>query len=286
MLILSKEVLILKKVVGLISDFGEGPYAGIMAEVATCLGGIPLHIDHSVPSFDIVSGAYVTLQAYRWLPKGSSLAVVVDPGVGTERKAIIIKTKNYYLVGPDNGVLYPAAKEDNIDKIYEVDPQRLLERVKRASTCIGFFSHKISKTFHGRDIFAPTATLLTLGIDPEDLTKKRLKEEDIVKLDIEHIEVKNNKFSFKVIYIDKFGNVTLSWRKLPFNLGENVLICDEKQEICLKGKASSAFQDVKIGEALVYINSFGFLEVAINQGNASKKLKVRTGDTLTISKEV
>ncbi len=272
----------MNKVVGLISDFGEGPYAGIMAEVVACLGGTPLHIDHSIPPFDIVSGAYVTLQAYRWLPKGSSMAVVIDPGVGTERKAIIVKTKNYYLVGPDNGVLYPAAKEDDIDKIYEVDPQKLLDVTRRIAKCIGFLDHKISKTFHGRDIFAPTATLLTLGIGPEELAKKELKEEDIVKLDIERMEVKDNKFFLKVIYIDRFGNVALSWRKLLFSIGEKVLICNEEQGICIKGRVSSTFQDVSRGEPLIYINSFGFLEVAINQGNASRELKAKTGDILTV----
>lgn len=274
--------MILKGVVGLISDFGQGVYAGIMAEIVSCLGGVPIHIDHSIPSFNVTAGAYVSLQTYRWLPKGSSLAVVVDPGVGTKRKAIAVKTRNYYLVGPDNGVLYPASIEDGITKIYEIDPTKLLDILKNKGACVGFLKHKVSSTFHGRDLFAPAASLLSLGMPPESFTKGIVKTGEIVKLKIEDIDLHDNKFTFKVIYIDKFGNIALSWRKLPLSIGDRVLVCNEESKICVNGRISRTFQDVKIGEVLVYINSFGFLEIAVNQGSASKKLNAKIGNRMSI----
>ena len=271
----------MRGVVGLISDFGWGPYAGIMAEVVSCLGAEPLHIDHSVPSFRVEPGAYVVLQAYRWLPRGSSLAAVIDPGVGTSRRAIVIKTKNYYLVGPDNGVLYPAALDDGIDSVYVIDENELLEVLRRQSKCKGFEDHKVSSTFHGRDLFAPVAALLSLGEDPRSFLRE-VDRETLVKLDLEFFEVKGGRHRFKVIYIDKFGNVALSARILPFPLGTAVRVRAGDREV--RARVSRTFQEVNVGEALVYLNSFGFLEVAVNQGSASETLKTSIGDILEIEK--
>jgi S-adenosylmethionine hydrolase len=270
-----------RKVVGLISDFGFGPYAGIMSEVVRCLGATPIDIDHSVPPFSVEAGAYIALESYKWLPKGSSLAVVVDPGVGTQRRAIIIKTRNYYLVGPNNGVLYPAALDDGIVSVYEIDVLKLLNLIKRYSRCKGFEDHKLSYTFHGRDIFAPAAALLALGVEPEEFSSE-MDVKDLVELRLDSFIREDDTYKFKVIYIDRFGNVVLSSRLMPFNIGEEVTVFSK--EVKLKAKIARTFQDVNLGEMLLYINSFGFLEIAVNQGNASSRLGVNIGDEVIISK--
>ncbi len=267
---------------GLISDFGYGPYAGVMSEVVRCLGGTPLDIDHSIPSFSIESGAYIALQTYRWLPRGSSLAVVVDPGVGTYRKSLIIKTKNYFLVGPDNGVLYPAAKEDGIVKIYNIDVSKLGKIIENISRCKGFEKYSVSNTFHGRDVFAPAATLLTLGFEPETFATP-INENEIVSLNLESCKLEERSLKLKVIYIDKFGNAALSCRLLPFSLGEEVVI--KMKDKKMTAKVVKTFQNVSLGNAAIYLNSFGFLEIGINQGSLSNLLKLKIGDEVFIYKQ-
>jgi predicted adenylyl cyclase CyaB len=143
--------------------------------------------------------------------KGSIFLVVVDPGVGTSRKALLVKSKNYFFIGPDNGVLYPAISEDGIDEVIEISNPRL------------YLSKSISRTFHGRDIFATTAGFVSAGVDIHTFGPKISKDE-LVKLSYNYNIIKDkNLVCGKIIYIDHFGNIATSIRNISF-VDENVKI--------------------------------------------------------------
>jgi S-adenosylmethionine hydrolase len=123
----------------LLTDFGESEYTGVMRGViySICPDAQVVDLTHSVPAQSIREGAWILLQSYKYFPKGTVFVSVVDPGVGTARDAVVVVTENYIHVGPDNGLLYPAAAEDGIERVYRI-----------------LIDEGVSKTFHGRDIFA------------------------------------------------------------------------------------------------------------------------------------
>ncbi|MCE4612058.1 MAG: SAM-dependent chlorinase/fluorinase [Desulfurococcales archaeon] len=301
-----------KRVVGLLSDFGEGPYAGIMRAVIRSVGGDDIDvidIDHSIPSFNVISGAYVLAHSYYWLPKGSVIVAVVDPGVGSSRPALAVKTKNYVFIGPDNGLLFPAAQRDGIVKVYKLDEKKVVQRAKlrfRGSLPNGKWV--ISKTFHGRDVFAPAAALIASGsADLEELGDE-IGVDRIRKASIDYVERVNggnDTLRVQVVYVDKFGNVALSARvdRLPWSpklMGEKnaFIIVDVSGQASMTKESEpptgmvqvarfvSTFSEGRPNELIAYFNSFGHLELAVNRGNAAKRLGVHPEMKVTITLEL
>lgn len=268
-------------VVGLVTDFGESPYSGIIRAAARCLGAEPVDLDHSVPSFNVLAGAYVTLAAYKWLPSGSGLAVVVDPGVGGPRRPVLVETRNYYMVGPDNGVLYPAAVDDGVRGVYVLDPARVRGEARARARCPGFGpSWTLSNTFHGRDLFTPAAALASLGVDPERLGSPT-DPASLAVVEVEWSEpAPGGGERLRVVYIDKFGNVALS-RRGPPPRGAVVEVLSPTG-VRVEARAGETFSSVPRGAPVAYENSFGFLEVAVNQGDAARLLGVKTGDLVVV----
>ncbi len=294
-----------KRTVGLLSDFGEGPYAGIMRAVIRSVGGDDIDIidiDHSIPSFSIISGAYVLAHSYYWLPRGSVIVAVVDPGVGSSRLALAIKTKNYVFIGPDNGILFPAAQKDGIVKVYKLDEKKVVQRAKlRMRGVLPGGKWVISKTFHGRDVFAPAAALIASEAVDLDEIGEEIEASDVRKVSIDYIERvngSNETIRVQVVYVDKFGNVALSAKaeKLPWStrlMGEkNAVIIignsgyegEEKQRTRV-ARFVSTFSEGKPHELIAYFNSFGHLEIAINKGNAAKELGLHPEMKLTLTLE-
>jgi len=270
----------LKRSVGIISDFGNNLYLGIMkAVIKQVSDGVEIiDIDNSVPSFSRLAGSYIIYTSYRYMPKGSVILAVVDPGVGSDRKAIVVETKNYKFVCPDNGIVYEAALEDGVSNIYNIDVTKL--RTYLAKRYDVFSRHDISSTFHGRDVFAPVAALLAGGYDIDAFAKP------ISFYEIERVRIKDftrgtrGEMKLKVIYIDKFGNVVLSSRfeDLGLSLGDKVLLSG--REIGVHEK----FSDVERGAFILYKNSFGFAEIAQNMGNASESLGLEIGKYVDLLK--
>jgi S-adenosylmethionine hydrolase len=144
-------------VIVLLTDFGESEYAGVMRGViySICPDAQIVDLTHLVPSQSIREGAWILLQSYKYFPKGTVFVSVVDPGVGTARDAVVVVTKNYIHIGPDNGLLYPVASDDGIERVYRI-----------------LIDEGVSKTFHGRDIFAKAAAYHeagTLGVMSTEL---------------------------------------------------------------------------------------------------------------------
>jgi S-adenosylmethionine hydrolase len=264
-------------VVGLLTDFGWGVYDGVLRALAKCLGVDPVDLDHSVPSFSPLAGAYALLNTVFWLPPHSGVAVVVDPGVGSRRRALLLVTRSYYIAAPDNGVAYPAAEADGLTEAYSLDPERVLREAR--ARCRGPpWGWGLSATFHGRDLFLPAAALASLGIEPSRLGVE-VDAEAITRLELEWSEPAPSGVRLRVVYIDRFGNIALSTRR---ELEWPEAVARSTRGV-LTVKRGRTFSDVAPGEGVLYINSFGFLEIAVNQGSAASILGVEPGDVLELT---
>lgn len=249
-----------KPVITLISDFGDDFAKAQLAIVINTINPQSKFIvaSNEVKPFSILEGAFLLLKFYQFTPHDSIHIVVVDPGVGSLRKGLIIKSKNYWFIGPDNGVLYPASSQDEITHVYSIDYNKL-----------GFIP---SNTFHGRDVFAKVAGLISLGHSPSEFANEVPK--DSIKL----LAFKK----YQVLHIDSYGNVKLS-SDTKFNIGEKLRVTlPNGKTISLQ--YCKTFSDVSKGELLLYFGSHQTLELARNFGSAAKELDVKIGDELKIER--
>ncbi|MCX8169895.1 MAG: SAM-dependent chlorinase/fluorinase [Candidatus Methanomethyliaceae archaeon] len=250
----------------LTTDFGS-PYVGIMKGVIKSIFKDVeiIEISSDVPPFDIKSGAFVLYSSYKFFPKGTIHIAIVDPGVGSERKAIAIRTRNFYFIGPDNGILIPAAKEDGIMEIREINIDRIPMPVEKPSS-----------TFHGRDIFAPAAACLAKGIKFEEIGNiiDKYKNLEFFKI------INGNIIECEVIFIDRFGNLILS-------IGEKDIFIERGVELEFQGskyylKNVRTYYDVNKGELMIVKGSSGFYEVSIREGSAKDLLNANVGSRIRI----
>lgn len=261
----------LSNIIALLTDFGlRDPYVALMKAVIYRINPSARVIDlaHELPSFSIDIAAYMLLVSYRYFPRNTIFVVVVDPGVGSSRRAIIVKSRNYIFVGPDNGVLYPAIIDDGVVEIINITNEK-------------FFLKPVSNTFHGRDIFAPVAAYISLGVDYRVLGEK-LSLDEIVEYELKLQSFKPS-ICGEVIYIDKFGNVVLNISYPDFNLSEHFSYAEIRvNNKRFNVKVGRSFSDVEEGDLVLYVNSFGLLEIGVNTGNAAKVLGVRLGDDVCL----
>ena len=256
-------------IITLLTDFGlKDYYVSSMKAVilSICPSATVVDISHEVSSFDVLEAAFVLCASYRYFPHSTIHVVVVDPGVGSERKALVFKTKNYYFIGPDNGVLTLAADLDGIVEVREIANRE-------------FMLHEISRTFHGRDIFAPTAAYLACGVPMEEFGPIVSKYE---KLSFQIPQKVSGEYQGFILHIDKFGNIITN---IPSSL-----IPDAVKEVKLllsNGKVYNIplvnfYVEVPKGSILAIRGSSGFLEISINQGNAASTLKVNRGEKIIL----
>ncbi len=260
----------------LATDFGyKDPYVGVMKLVIESIAPRTRVIDltHGIPSFDVTAGAYVLYTSYHYLPRDSVVTIVVDPGVGSSRKAVIAYGCHRYFIGPDNGVLYPVLEACGDPLIGVIDTAKITNIL---GSKVEWANRGISKTFHGRDVFAPAAALISQGYSVEELIDTTMELNDMVHLSLIDVSLNDKSFCAKPIYTDKFGNVVLSstfthFKEFIDDRGDRVeIVVDGKRRFT--GKVGEKFSDVKPGELLVYSNSSGFLEIAVNRGSAEKVL--------------
>ncbi|WP_457752891.1 SAM hydrolase/SAM-dependent halogenase family protein [Thermococcus sp.] len=248
----------------LTTDFGiKGPYVGEMKGAILSINPKAMLIDitHSITRHSVLEGSFVMEQVVKYYPKDTIHIGVIDPGVGTERKALIIEG-DQFLVVPDNGLATLPLKHINPATTYEID-------IKKMEAIIG---RKISSTFHGRDVFGPAGALLELGYEPSRLGKE-ISLDEIIKLDLEPKQ-KDGKWILKVIYIDDFGNVILNLE--DYERPKYVEVGG------LKIPYLDTYGQVKKGELLALPGSHDYLEIAVNQGSAAEVLGVKVGDELKV----
>jgi len=263
-----------RKIITLLTDFGlRDPYVASMKGVIYSINPKALVVDisHDIEGFDIYEGAFVLACAFKYFPRKTIHTVVVDPGVGTERRGIVVETENYLFVGPDNGVLMLAAEMDGIKRVVKIENRRFMRPL-------------ITYTFHGRDVFAPIAAHLSLGIP---ITEIGREIKDYIVPSFVKPEYTEDGIVAHVIHVDRFGNVITNitskivFEILKWSYGDELMVelPDGRRKTILFQKS---YGFVEKGAPLLLIDSEGFLELAVNMGNAAKKFKVGRGSSLLI----
>ncbi|MEM2142742.1 MAG: SAM-dependent chlorinase/fluorinase [Candidatus Thorarchaeota archaeon] len=239
----------------LMTDFGESEYVGMMRGVirSLCPSAEILDLTHSITPQSVTEGAWVLLKSYRFFPVGSLFVAVVDPGVGSARDAVIVRTREYTFLGPDNGLLYPTATENGLEAVYSI-----------------IVPTSVSKTFHGRDVFAVAAGRLSAGA-PIDTLGVRKGSLDVPL--IFHLEGPEG----QVVRIDRFGNVITNIP--PTDRSEVELVIHGQSRRLRVVDNYAAGSD---SELLVVIGSAGTLEIAVKNGRAAELLQVQAGDIVMI----
>ncbi len=246
----------------LLSDFGStSPYpAAMKAIVASLCDATLIDISHDVPRHDIRWGAYLLAALTPHTPAGTVHLAVVDPGVGTDRKPLIVVSGGQFFVGPDNGLLLPAAKRVGQARVFEV-------------TATSTLGPRISATFHGRDIFAPIAGQLVLGT-PVSALAAPLK--DYVDLDFGTGRREEGAVIGSIIHIDPFGNLVTNIP--PEYLGDlNGVVTIRVGQRTVSGKVCRTYGDVDRGAAGILVGSDGFVEVVVREGSAAALLDSSPG---------
>jgi S-adenosylmethionine hydrolase len=257
-------------IITLTTDFGlKDPYVAEMKAVILNISPNTLIVDitHNVEKFNIRMGAYVLACASQYFPKDTIHVAVVDPEVGTKRRAIIVQTKNAFYIGPDNGVLALAAKNQKIEHVYEIRNRR-------------FMMPKISNTFHGRDVFAPAAAHLANGVPPAEFGPEI---GEIVTPKFAKVVRRESFLVGEVLHVDGFGNVVTNFGEKELELMGVKDVVDVKfKSVRLKLKLCRAYVEVEPHKSLAIIGSHNFLEIAVNQGNAAETFEIKPGDEVKL----
>lgn len=257
-----------QRIITLTTDFGtRDPYVGVMKGVI--LGITPevtiVDITHQVPPQDVWEGAYVIASAIPYFPKNSIHVVVVDPGVGTERRALAVHTESGYYVAPDNGVLSPIFTHEKVLEIVHLTNRT-------------YWLARVSHTFHGRDVFAPVAAYIARGV-PLSALGTPVQLDDVVRLEWPAPQVTDDgAVRGIVVHVDHFGNIVTN---IPASLLDGP---PDAWEFEVGGHRirglKQAYAEVAIGTPLALIGSNDTLEFSIRQGNAAQTWGVRVGDSV------
>jgi S-adenosylmethionine hydrolase len=257
-------------IITLTTDYGTGDHlVGVMK--AVILKIIPevtvVDITHSVMPFDILDAALTIGQAYNHFPPKTIHVVVVDPGVGSQRRPILVTGDQHYFVAPDNGVL---------SMVYEREPKVTVRHI----TAEHYFLNPLSNTFHGRDVFAPVAAWLAKNWQTPSFGEEVT---DFVRFTLPKPKAAGGTIKGVVLKVDNFGNLitNLTPEEVPqVTAGAKFKIIAGSREI---DSLSQSYSVGAPGEVLAVIGSSGFLEISVNKGNAAKSLNMQRGAEVIIS---
>jgi len=258
-----------KRIITLTTDFGTSDhFVGTMKGVILGLQPLAQIVDitHEIQPFEVVQGAFVIAQAYSYFPKGTIHVVVVDPGVGSTRRPILAEMAGQYFVAPDNGVLSMVFSRE-LAKVRHITNEK-------------FFLKPLSRTFHGRDVFAPVAASLSKGVPAARFGKPI---DDYLRLSLEKPNRTGKRaWPGTVLQVDHFGNLVTNFhiddfpqvKTRPFELNAGL------EKIA---RLALTFTECGAGELFVIVGSSGYLEVATNQGSATKALGCGAGSPVELT---
>jgi len=246
------------RAITLLTDFGTADYfVGAMKGAILSINpqAVIVDITHEIPAQDVAAGAFTLLAAYDTFPEGTIHVAVVDPGVGSARRPIVVTAGNHLFVGPDNGIFtYIYERDANFQAVHITDEK--------------YFRQPLSNTFHGRDIFAPVAAALSTGLEFSSVGPVIT---DPVRLAAQ--------FETQIIHVDRFGNLVTNITRDQFKDGSRLI---------LNGTLISAYRNFfgehlgEDDEAFAIWGSAGFLEIAVNGHSAAEILDAKRGDQITL----
>jgi len=259
-------------VITMLTDFGtRDPYVGIMKGVILGLDPEARIVDlsHEVEAGDLVGGGFVLAEAWHWFPRGTIHLAVVDPGVGTDRKPLLAQADGHYFVGPDNG-LFTAA----LDAAREVFVRELAEAAYRLEP--------VSQTFHGRDIFAPAAAWLSRGISCRRMGPP-LNSPVRASWLPELVRERGGVLRGAVVHVDSFGNViTNISRAFLEGVRRGVVPLVLEWTGGRSTRLVETYAEAPADEPVLLFGSSGYLEIAVNRGNAAERTGIRRGDEVRL----
>ncbi len=260
------------RVITLTTDFGtRDSYVGTMKGVILRIHREADVVDltHQIQPQDLMEASLVLDSCYRFFPPGTIHVVVVDPGVGTVRRPIVVDTPDHIFVGPDNGVF---------SRIYAAEATCEIRVITESK----YLLPQIGDTFHGRDIFAPVGAHLSRGVAPSGVGPVVT---DPVRHDPPQPKVWQDQVTGEVIHIDSFGNIITNISRELFEM----VVGDRSFQVVVNGKKidrlSRTYQDVERGHALALFGSIDLLEIAVRGGRADRRIGAGKGDPIQILTE-
>jgi len=259
--------------IALLTDFGEDDFfvAFLKAVIAKINPSARIiDVTHHIPSFNLKAAGFILSSCYRYFPAGTIFLTVVDPGVGSSRRIILAETKDYFFIAPDNGVLSWILEEEDEVRLRELKNKK-------------YFLPESSRTFEGRDKMAPAAAWLSKGVPSIEFGPPLSM---FKKFTIQKPMLRRKEIVGHVVYTDKFGNLITD---IPAKMLDLLRKQSGKRSLILfRGKKKVAaikqsYSDVKKGESLFLIGSLGEIEIAVREDSASRKLRIKNGDTVKIS---
>jgi hypothetical protein len=252
-------------IIALITDFGTRDYfVGAMKGVILSINQNAQIIDitHEIEAQNIKSAGFTLNSCYRNFPEKTIFAAVVDPGVGSNRKAILVETEHYFFVAPDNGLLSFVLNEAENMRVYELTNEK-------------FFLPNVSRTFHGRDMFAPVAAHLSRGVEANEFGAET---NDFVRfVDSKPRRVSEKEIEAEIIYIDRFDNLITNLKsedvpeKFVLHIGEFIV-----------DKFRHFYAEAERGEVFLIIGSAENVEIAAFRDSAARMLKAEIGTTIQL----
>jgi S-adenosylmethionine hydrolase len=255
-----------RPIITLTTDFGtRDGYPGAVKGVIKRINpdAEVVDITHQIESFDVLSAAFALNNFYKYFPQGSIHLVVVDPGVGSQRQPLLIKSEDFYFVGPDNGVFSFVYQNERLTEIIHLTNKK-------------YFLSGLSGTFHARDVFAPVAAYLSLGVDPNEFGPTA---KECFKLIIPEPRYASKTLSGQIIHVDGFGNLVTNISADLLNKKVTKIVVGRRE---IKRIVQSYFE-IPPKQVGALVGSSGFLEIAANQQSAQKILKSRIGASVKVS---
>ena len=254
-----------------LTDFGgSSGYVSQMKGVVSSFSSEVNMIDisHQVPAQNIMAGSFILATTVPYMPKGSVHVGVVDPGVGTKRRGIVIVTNKHLFVGPDNGLFLPATRKCGLFRVYEITNEAL-------------FQHPVSNTFHGRDIFASVAGHILRGISFDSIGKEVF---DYVDLSFPQPTISAERIQAEILFVDDFGNLitNIDGNRFQQVFSENNTLMIKANDQTIPSVFSKSYAFVVDKEILVTIGSHGFVEISVNKGRADSQLDLTINDTIEL----
>lgn len=258
------------RVITLTTDFGDSAYVGAMKGAILSIHPEARVVDvtHAVPAHDVVQGALALYAAAPYFPPGTIHVAVVDPGVGTERRPLLVEAEDAAFVGPDNGILVPAAERLGLKRV------RLLENAR-------YWRATVAPTFHGRDLFGPVAAHLDRGARFDDVGHV---VDDHVRLDFGRPRpLPEGGAEGVVLAVDSFGNAITNLPAVALDARPGDDLAVHAGDARLRVRYARTYGEAPPGETLLLLGSSGFLEVATNRGSAARTFRLAVGDPVRVA---